>query len=147
MAKKKVPKRLWDFGLVYEGEIISRMSRGRDKRTGYEEVTGNTPDISEWLDFEFYDLVWWLDHSHKPNIADVVRRPARWLGVSHRVGSDLCYWLITETGQLISKTSVEHVTRDGPTRWLSRSLMACTMGNQRRPPADGTYWYSGKMEA
>jgi hypothetical protein len=32
--------------------------------------------------------------------------------VSHRVGSDLCYWLITESGNIISKTSVEHVTRD-----------------------------------
>ena len=31
---------------------------------------------------------------------------------SHRVGSDLCYWLITNSGKIISKTSVEHVTRD-----------------------------------
>lgn len=63
MTKKKVPyKRLWDFGLVYESEIRSRMSRGSDHRTGYEEVTGQTVDISEWLYFEFYDFVWWLDH-------------------------------------------------------------------------------------
>ena len=55
MTKKKVPKRLWDFGLVYESELLSRMARGSDRRTGYEEVTGQTPDISEWLDFEFYD--------------------------------------------------------------------------------------------
>ena len=25
----------------------------------------------------------------------------------------MCYWLITESGKLISKNSVEHVTRDG----------------------------------
>jgi hypothetical protein len=36
------------------------ISHGEDGRSGHEEVTGNTPDISEWLDFEFYDLVWWL---------------------------------------------------------------------------------------
>jgi hypothetical protein len=36
----------------------------------------------------------------------------RWLGVSHRVGSDLCYWIVTDSGQVVSKTSVEHVTRD-----------------------------------
>jgi hypothetical protein len=53
MTKKNVPKRLWDFGLVYESEILSRMARGNDRRTGYEEVTGQTPDISEWLDFKF----------------------------------------------------------------------------------------------
>jgi hypothetical protein len=112
MNKKQVPKRLWDFGLVYESELLCRMARGTDNRTGYEEVTGQTPDISEWLDFEFYDLVWWLDRPNKPDFTENTRRLARWLGVSHRVGSDLSYWLITESGKIISKTSVEHVTRD-----------------------------------
>jgi Reverse transcriptase (RNA-dependent DNA polymerase) len=111
MTKKNVPKRLWDFGLIYESELLSRMARGNDRRTGYEIITGETPDISEWLDFEFYDLVWWLDRANKPNFTDSSRRLARWLGVSHRVGSDLCYWLITESGKIIAKTSVEHVTR------------------------------------
>ena len=73
MTKKNVPKRLWDFGLVYESELLSRMARGLDRRTGYEEITGQTPDISEWLDFEFYDLVWWLDRSTKPNFMDHTR--------------------------------------------------------------------------
>ncbi len=36
----------------------------------------------------------------------------RWLGVSHHVGLDLCYWLVMDSGQVVSKTSVEHVTRD-----------------------------------
>jgi hypothetical protein len=34
---------------------------------------------------------------------------ACWLGISHHVGSDLCSWLIAESGKIISKTSVEHV--------------------------------------
>jgi hypothetical protein len=109
MDKKQVPGRLWDFGLVHEGALLTRILRGRDGCTSYEEVTGNTPDISEWLDFEFYDLVWWLERPTKPSITTVQRRLARWLGISHRVGSDLCYWLITESGEIISKTSVEHV--------------------------------------
>ena len=87
------------------------MVRGTDNRTGYEEVTGQTPDISEWLDFEFYDLVWWLDRPNKPEFTENTRL-AWWLGVSHQVGSDLSYWLITESGKIISKTSVEHITRD-----------------------------------
>ena len=81
MSKKNVPKRLWDFGLIYEAELLSRMARGGDRRAGYELVTGQTADISEWLDFEFYDLVWWLDRPTKPNFTDHVRRLARWLGV------------------------------------------------------------------
>ena len=37
---------------------------------------------------------------------------ARWLGISHRIGSDMCYWLITESGQIISKSSVQHVIKE-----------------------------------
>ena len=111
MRKQNVPKRLWDFGIEYESEIMSRMSRGRDGRTGREEVTGNTDDISEWTEFEFYELVWWIDRPVKPDITDSTWRLARWLGVSHRVGSDMCYYLVTEHGKIISKTSVFHVTR------------------------------------
>jgi hypothetical protein len=47
MIKKKVPKRLWDFELIYEGELLSWMARGNDRQTGYEEVAGQTSDISE----------------------------------------------------------------------------------------------------
>jgi hypothetical protein len=112
MQKKNVYSRLWDYGLVYEGELLTRTSCGNDGRSGYEQVTGKTPNISEWLDFEFYDLVWWWDRPNKPNINDETKRLGRWLGVSHRVGSDLCYWIITDSGQVVLKTSVEHVTHD-----------------------------------
>jgi hypothetical protein len=61
MQKKNVYSWLWDYGLVYKGKLLTEMSRGNDGRSGYEQVTGKTPDISEWLDFEFYDLVWWWD--------------------------------------------------------------------------------------
>jgi hypothetical protein len=88
------------------------MARGSDGRTEYEEVTGQTPDISEWLDFEFYDLVWWIHCPKKPYFTDHVRQLGRWLGVSHRVGSNLCYWILTDSGNVVSKSSVEHVTRD-----------------------------------
>jgi hypothetical protein len=38
---------------------------------------------------------------------------ARWLlGVSHCVGSDLCYWLVTQSGIVIARTTVQHVVRD-----------------------------------
>jgi hypothetical protein len=59
MQMKNVYSQLWDYGLVYEGGLLMRMSHGDDGRSGYKQVTGETPDISKWLDFEFYDLVWW----------------------------------------------------------------------------------------
>ena len=41
------------------------------------------------------------------------RRLAHWLGVAHRVGSDLCYWLLLESGKVvIARTTVQHVVRN-----------------------------------
>jgi hypothetical protein len=55
MQKKNVYSWLWDYGLVYEGKLLTRMStrmsRGDNGRSGYEQVTVKTPDISEWIDF------------------------------------------------------------------------------------------------
>ena len=48
MLRKKVPKHVWAYGFVHQAEVLSRISIGTTGRTGLEEVTGNTPDISEW---------------------------------------------------------------------------------------------------
>jgi hypothetical protein len=60
-------------------------ARGRNGRTGHEEITGETPDISEYMDFDFYDWVWYWDtpdHDNSPKIG-------RWLGPLHRIVSDV----------------------------------------------------------
>ena len=74
---------------MVESEILMRMACGQDCHTVYEEVTGQTAEISEWIDFEFYDLIYWYDRSNKTDVSDDVRRLERWLGVSHRVRSDM----------------------------------------------------------
>jgi Reverse transcriptase (RNA-dependent DNA polymerase) len=106
MASKNVPSRLWDFGFVYECEIMSRIARGPDFRPGIEVLTGDTVDISEWLDFEFYDPVWYW---HRPGDEDNPR-VGRWLGVAHRVGSNLCYWILTASAKVVARTTVQHIT-------------------------------------
>ena len=85
--------------------------RGFDERTGYELVTGRTPDISEYCDFDFYDLVWYWPNTFASH-TDKNRQLARWVGVAHRIGSTMCYWLIPESGSIIANTSVQHVIRD-----------------------------------
>jgi hypothetical protein len=77
-----------------------------------EEITGQTTDISYWLDFEFYDTVWVLNRtSMKMDTVDDERLPAKWLGVLHHVGSDLSYWLLLGSCKIYSRRSVQHVTQ------------------------------------
>ena len=111
MSKKKVPRRIWDRGLVYEAEIMSRTAAEPNGRTGFEEIFGATPDISQWLDFEFYDLVWYWDHE-RSDMAEENRKLGRWLGISHNVGSDLCYWILPQSCKVIARSTVCHVLRE-----------------------------------
>ncbi len=105
-AIREIPERLWDFGLVHEARIMRYLPRTRNGRSVYEEVVGHTPDISKDVDFGFYDLVWWYDKTHK----DDTQRIDRWLGPSHRVGNDLTYWILTENGNVILRSTVQHIT-------------------------------------
>ena len=88
MRSSQVPSRLWDYGLVYIAEIQSLLARGVDQRPGIERVTGKTVDISKWLDFDFFDRVWYWDQK-KMDMTDKQARIGRWLDISHRVGSDM----------------------------------------------------------
>ena len=108
MTKKRVPKRLWDYGIVWVCETMSltaNSSFALEGRTPTEQVTGETPDISEYLDFGFYDWVWYKDNA---GVGD--NMCGRWLGVSHRVGSLMSYWVLTIAGRVISRTTVQRIT-------------------------------------
>ena len=60
MMEKAVPERLWDHALLHAAKIRQFLPRDQLKgRTAIETVTGKTPDISEYCDFDFYDLVWY----------------------------------------------------------------------------------------
>ena len=110
MMEKDVPKRLWDYGIVYMAEIMSRTARGDNLTPGLEELVGHTIDVSEWLDFGFYDLVWWWDPTHDETTGDP-KRLGRWLGVAHRIGSEMCYWILTDACEVVARTTVQHVLR------------------------------------
>ena len=55
--------------------------------------------------------MWYYDQK-KIEINGSWRGLTRWLGVSHRVVRDLCYWLLLESGKVIARTTVQHVVRD-----------------------------------
>ena len=62
MMKRSVPLRFWDYGLIWiceTGNISVSSSCYAKGRTPLEIVTGETPDISEYTDFGFYDWVTW----------------------------------------------------------------------------------------
>ena len=45
IARKNVNQQIWDYALVYEADILSLTMQKEGDRTGYDKVTGDTPDI------------------------------------------------------------------------------------------------------
>ena len=90
--KKNILNRLWDCGIDYfckTGNLTVNRSRYSDGRTPLEIITGKKPDLSEHLDFGFYDWV-----TYRNNAGLGVTEVGRWLGVSHRVGQPMSYWIL-----------------------------------------------------
>ena len=84
MYRKQIPHRFWDKALVYHGEILTLFSRCQDGKTGWKHVLGQTPDISNWLEFTFYYPVWYT-HDHENTMVTSNSRIGMWLGVNNSV--------------------------------------------------------------
>jgi hypothetical protein len=106
MSQMRSPKRLLDYCCAYVAEKINLSASDLYilyGHTPYEMVTGDTPDISEYTDYEWYQPLWYYDHVGFPNQR---RNMGRWLGVAHEIGQDLWYWILTERGLVIGHTTV-----------------------------------------
>ena len=88
MVSNKVYKRLWDYGLIHQAGIISSISRGKMGCIGIEEVTEQTPNISEWLDFHLYYCGWCRNKNNSSTTDDKIIH-GQWLGKSHKIQRDM----------------------------------------------------------
>jgi hypothetical protein len=74
-------------------------------RTPIKIITGDTPDISKYLDFGLYDWV-----LYKNNAVYSETKLGRMLGISHRVGPMMSYWILPISCHVISCTTVQRLT-------------------------------------
>jgi hypothetical protein len=105
--RKNVTKLFWDYGLRWLCEIMSRTHTRTQRINGgipLQNVTGETVDISNYLDFGLYDHVMYRDN---PGLSE--SKIGRWLGVAKNVGTMLTFYVATQTGQVVSRSSVERV--------------------------------------
>ncbi|KAL7474524.1 hypothetical protein ACHAW6_000494 [Cyclotella cf. meneghiniana] len=65
MVHWNVPSWMWDYALVHASKVMQFIPYlGLQGCTGHEEIIGKMPDISEYLNFNFWDLVWYWDGPH-----------------------------------------------------------------------------------
>ena len=92
-------------------------SRYANGRTALVIIKGEIPDISEYTEFGFYNWVTYRANAGLDKIS-----LGRWFGVSHKIGQLMSYWILADTGKVISCTKVQILTNlEQKTReWISR---------------------------
>ena len=74
-------------------------------RTPLGAITGETPDISQYLDFGWYQWVW-----YKENAGLAVPQIGRFLGVADSASNIMSYYILPESGIPIIAGTVQRVT-------------------------------------
>ena len=118
LFKTNCPSRLWNYGIPYVCSLMNHTASysGRlQGRTPIEALLGETPDISEYLDFGWYDLVWYKEDA---GLGDV--KLGRFIGVSHSTGSLMSYFILPASGIPISRSTVQRVTENEKTTDANR---------------------------
>jgi len=76
-------------------------------RTPEERITCRTPDISEYAHHGWFEWIWYKENVSFPE-QDVCL--GWWLGVASNVGQSMTYWLLTEKGTVIARSSVSSLS-------------------------------------
>lgn len=110
--------RLWNYAGKWESEIRNLTCFPSPKlqgRTPYEIVHGETPDISQYLEFSWYDKCRYLDRDSKDSDP---MKPGRILGVAHHHGTMMVYFVLAKSGRVIATSTVNQVPRHEATSEL-----------------------------
>ena len=113
IARTRGHKRLWDYCMQWHAEIRSLTALPNyrlDGRVPHEIVTGNTPNITEYIEFDWEQYVWYYDIGD--GIPEEKESLGRWAGVAHRVGQVMCYWILNDKGNVLARSTVGAVTQD-----------------------------------
>ena len=102
------PRRLWCF----LGEHVSTL-RGLTAydapklqgRCAAEHALGYTPDISPWIQHQWYENVWYRD-------ADGEHKIGKWLGMASGIGGGDGFWILPTSARPIARSTVWSITRD-----------------------------------
>ena len=104
MRRTNTPVRLWDYAWEYISGIRSLTATNHIQNNGvtpFEMVMGYTPNISEFIQHKWFDWVWFND----PDDPDK-QRLGRWLGPAHSVGQGMAFYVLTNKGNVMTRSTV-----------------------------------------
>ena len=110
MRRTNTPVVLWDYCVEYNAELRSMTASNNVNLSGrmpFELVMGYTPDISELVEFDWYQWVCFNDPA-SPGRTQL----GRWLGPAHNAGQGLVYYILNENGEVLMRSTVVSIPDD-----------------------------------
>ena len=83
-------------------QVTASNSESLNGRAALEVLMGKTPDISEYIDFGFYDWVMYKKHA---GLGETTI--SRFLGAAEGIGSLLSYWILPKKAIPVVRTTVQ----------------------------------------
>ena len=96
-------------------------------------ATGITPDVSAYLDFTFYDPVYYYDEAE--SFPSTKERLGRWLGPTVNCGDAMTFYILTENNTVIAQSTVRPALNPD-TQNHRRNQPFCAEGGQNAQPAE-----------
>jgi hypothetical protein len=116
MHRNRCPEVFWENGISFTAQICERMSRDIcEGQSPLELLTGDTPDISKYLDFDFYSWVKFHDLHHGKGSENEL---GRWLGVATNTGQAMCHYVLKSNGKVLTQSTVRPLLKE---EWLDDS--------------------------
>ena len=98
------PKSLWFHAIKYIAGIHNHTAKESMRWAVPIQVRhGETPDISKYLMFKFYEPVY---YSAPTGFGEINEKMGHWLGPSENVGDALCHEIYTDNGVIIHRGTV-----------------------------------------
>ena len=104
------PVRLWDYCWEYYCAIKCFSATNNihlQGKTPYEKIHGSMPNITEYIQYKWFEWVWYADINQPDD--EVL---GRWLGPAYNVGDGHTSHILTEKGNVITRSSLRPM-RDG----------------------------------
>lgn len=121
-----VPKRLWDFCGEWVAAVRQQLTAhdlpALQGRAPCEAIEGNTPGISEYAHFDWYQYVWYINPAAQ--FPEDSRKLDWWIGVAHDIGSPMTFWIHPQSCKALARSTVTSLTDDEMSDPIVRTRMA-----------------------
>ena len=102
MDRVNAPSHLWLLCLEYVAHLLNHLATpSLDHKTPYEKAFGITPDISNLLQFHFYQPVLYFN-TNGPSYPKSKELYGYWVGIAENVGDALTYKILTTENKIIN---------------------------------------------